>query len=1504
MTPNHVIGRSSPPYRVLVPVRPSGGLHRADHRPLVEAPPAGARLVLSLGVLIAIPLLALNLRPAVTSVGSMLADIRSGTGMSAVLASAVVAAPVWCFAAGGALAWAMRSRFGTSRTVSLALAVLAATLAARVLAGPYLLLAGTVVACLAIAVLGTLLPVITHAAPAKAWALLTGCYVAALGGGSGIGALITPQVAGESSWQLGVSAWALLAAAAWAAWRVASRRFSEPAVRAKKQPGVRTLAPANTAWSLTIHFGLTSGFTFSIMGWLPSILLDYSHVDPPMVEWLFTVAMALGVPIALLVPKWARATAGQSGLAVALAAPNLVAIVGLLMFPTFNPWLWAIGLGLGMPAVGLALAMISLRAAPDGDTAAALSSMVQGVGYAIAGVTALGCGLLHSSTDGWEWPILGLLVILCGQIVAGMHAGLPVTVYADGGSPVPAPRKPAQLPPARRQALPAREPVTYGRAMSAPPVRRERVPARGQVVWQGPPLPLLHGPTAPPIHGPIAPPLHGPLAPPLRGPFASSSNETVMRPVHGPVAPPLHGPMAPPLHGPFAPLVEPAESPGSVASSADASAALPSDGPLMSSRAPVPALDDRPAVPVDGSTGLPLHGPMAPPLHGPFVPSGEPVASQGPVGSSTAPVSALDDQVTVPVDGPVDPAVDGPVAEPLQGPLVSSGAPVSALDDQVTVPVDGPVDPAVGGPVAEPLHGPFLPSRESVASQELSASPVGSPMSSAAPGSALDDQVTVPVDGPVDPAVDGPVAPSLDGPLVPSVESSVSQESVASPVGGPDLPSPDESVASDGQAAVDGSVDSPVDGLLPFHGPFAPPLHGPFAASQDASPVQGPVAVPVRDLDAAPVHGPVAPLHGPFAPPLHGPFAPPIHGPFAPPLHGPEREPVAAQPELRIPEPRAPETFVDSPVTESDVAADSVASVWPLADASMTDALIPRPRDPAESLPMMESGAAAPVDASVAESFVPAPREASDPSSVVESGGTEPALVDGSVVESFVPRPRDPADSVSVVESGGAQAPSAEEVSEPAELPGPGVHDVGSAVDEPSMTETLVPAPRVADDPDPGSGVSELSSMAPQVPRRRVVAEDSSFAEPSLTESVVSGRPALRPDAGSGVREPARTETSVPTPRAAVSGSALSESSGTETLAPGRRGAGSGVGASSVAGVSVPRSRAAESGVAPAGESSRRVAGPGAGPREGEPSRTEVLVPKSRPVGALGESSLTESLVSGRPVARPNSGSGVTESSRTEALMPRRRVAGPDSGVSESSRTEALMPKSRPVGASGSALSEASRTEVLRRGAGPGSGSAMGEPSRTEVLRPGMPARGEGYVSREESPNPTRRPVRPALDESSRTDSLAPRASGRPASALSESAPTDSLPPRRRTPDPRVCQPRAVEAGRMPEPARGTNAEVPKAPAIPQPRDGDAPAYGRPRHLLDSTPFVGRAPEPPSRRRRVVEPRQHWAAPASREPEQLELALEPARPVEPRRTTDPDALRERTTYIPHPRRRS
>lgn len=377
-------------------------------------------------------LLGLNLRPALTSIGSLLADIRGATGMPGWLASVLVAAPMLCFAAGAPLAWHARRRWGISRSIAVALVVLAVALAVRPFAGQ-LLVVGTVLVCLAIAALTVLLPAIVQAAPLAQRKRLFRAYSVALGTGSGLGAL-SPALAAVTSWQTAAAAWALLAAAALLAWRLwtpATGDDAEPAsmpavARPRIVTSLRGLTPRRTAWSLTIHFGLTVSFSFTIIGWLPSLLADLG-VPSGQVSLLYWIAMAVGIPIAIRIPSWATRHEDQSALPVLLGTTSLVGTLGLALSPTTGTWIWVLCIGAGMPAIVLALQILQLRAGNLDDTTA-LSALVNGGGYTLAFVLTLATGLLRDATDDWTTSLLALLVMLVGQIATGMTAGHPATV--------------------------------------------------------------------------------------------------------------------------------------------------------------------------------------------------------------------------------------------------------------------------------------------------------------------------------------------------------------------------------------------------------------------------------------------------------------------------------------------------------------------------------------------------------------------------------------------------------------------------------------------------------------------------------------------------------------------------------------------------------------------------------------------------------------------------------------------------------------------------------------------------------------------------------------------------------------------------------------------------------------------------------------------------------------------------------------------------------------------
>jgi MFS transporter, CP family, cyanate transporter len=366
--------------------------------------------------------LGLNLRPTLTSVGALLDDIQAATGMTDAVASVLVAVPMWCLAAGSWVAWYAHNRIGTSRTIITALLVLAATLATRPYGGQVLLLASTVLACLGIAVLTVLLPAIVQATPPHRRTLLFGCYAVALGTGSSLGALSPALEAAAGSWQVAAAGWAVLAVAALVAWR----RWTPPSPRPRAHAGnPLRLTPTSTAWALTAHLGLTMAYSITVLGWLPRCLTA-AGVPGDQATWMFWVAMTVGVPLAVLLPRWATRHEDQAALVVLAGGVSFVSVLGLVLDPQGGVWAWSVGIGVGMPAITIALQLIQLRGGDPHDTAA-LSSLVNGVGYAIAGAVSLGVGLLHAATN-WHIALLALLAVIAGQIGTGMAAAHPATV--------------------------------------------------------------------------------------------------------------------------------------------------------------------------------------------------------------------------------------------------------------------------------------------------------------------------------------------------------------------------------------------------------------------------------------------------------------------------------------------------------------------------------------------------------------------------------------------------------------------------------------------------------------------------------------------------------------------------------------------------------------------------------------------------------------------------------------------------------------------------------------------------------------------------------------------------------------------------------------------------------------------------------------------------------------------------------------------------------------------
>jgi MFS transporter, CP family, cyanate transporter len=404
--------------------------NRPRHSPAVRSP-------VLLGT--AMVLLAFNLRPAAAAVGPLIHRIRLDTGLSGAGASLLVVLPVLCFGAMAPLAPTLGRRIGARATLVGVLVVLIAGLAIRLIPGLGFLFFGTALAGTAIAIANVLLPVLVRQNFHERTGLMTALYTTALVGGAALAAAVAVPVADAfgGGWRAGLGIWAIPAAVALLPWLLELRRpVEEPQQAGATLAQVRSLLHDKIAWALTLFFGLQSAGFYAALAWLPSIFRSHGASDAK-AGVLLGVSLVVGIASSLTVPTLATRARDQRGLVLVFVLSAVLGWLGILLAPMSAPYLWVVLLGLGQNSLfPLALTMIVLRGGTVAITAA-LSTLVQSVGYLGAAFIPLGIGALHDATGSWTTPLIVLLALLVPQALTGLVAGRRGTVrprvVADGG---------------------------------------------------------------------------------------------------------------------------------------------------------------------------------------------------------------------------------------------------------------------------------------------------------------------------------------------------------------------------------------------------------------------------------------------------------------------------------------------------------------------------------------------------------------------------------------------------------------------------------------------------------------------------------------------------------------------------------------------------------------------------------------------------------------------------------------------------------------------------------------------------------------------------------------------------------------------------------------------------------------------------------------------------------------------------------------------------------------
>lgn len=354
-------------------------------------------------LLVAVALVGLNLRPFMTGIGPLAADIGAATGLDLKGLSLLTLVPMLLM---GLLAFGgpwLQSRIGARRAVIFALILLVLGSGLRLFADSGWQMVGIAALLgLGVAVIQSVFPgVIKRQFPGHV-AVVMGLYSAMLMGGGALGAQLAPLLTSASgnwhiglAWMAGLAALALVLTLYCLPRDTSSRGSSSRAFDLLKRP--RT-------WLLMACFGLVNGGYSTVITWLAPYYqgLGWSPASSGSLLAVMAVAQAAA---ALALPVLAGSNPDRRPWLWLTLAMQAIGFSALALRPETAPIVWAVLLGAGLGGCFSLSMIVALDHLPDPTEAGALSALMQGGGFLLAALPPWIVAFLHDLTGsflaGW-----------------------------------------------------------------------------------------------------------------------------------------------------------------------------------------------------------------------------------------------------------------------------------------------------------------------------------------------------------------------------------------------------------------------------------------------------------------------------------------------------------------------------------------------------------------------------------------------------------------------------------------------------------------------------------------------------------------------------------------------------------------------------------------------------------------------------------------------------------------------------------------------------------------------------------------------------------------------------------------------------------------------------------------------------------------------------------------------------------------------------------------------
>ncbi len=374
-------------------------------------------------LLLGIILVATNLRAPITSVGPLVGTITEELNLTGAQAGLITTLPLIAFALISPIAPKLARRFGTEKTIFIALVLLLIGLSIRYIPSIATLFLGTIVLGCGIAIGNVLIPSIVKKEFHQQSGLVTGVYSVSMNLTGAIASGVSIPLIQKLgwTWNQALTLWLALVLIALIGW-LPQMKHNHIAETTETNTSESSIWQSPLAWSISLFMGIQSFIFYVLVAWLPQMLISQGIPSAKSGGMLSLLQLTL-LPTTFIIPIVAEKKENQKSLVIASFTLFTLGISGLMFSNSLVITTAIIFIGIaGGIAFSLSMMFFNLRTTTPKE-AADLSGMAQSIGYILAAIGPFLFGVLHDLTGTWQPSLFLLIGMTFVLLIVGLQAG-------------------------------------------------------------------------------------------------------------------------------------------------------------------------------------------------------------------------------------------------------------------------------------------------------------------------------------------------------------------------------------------------------------------------------------------------------------------------------------------------------------------------------------------------------------------------------------------------------------------------------------------------------------------------------------------------------------------------------------------------------------------------------------------------------------------------------------------------------------------------------------------------------------------------------------------------------------------------------------------------------------------------------------------------------------------------------------------------------------------------